>query len=277
MKSRNTQKTSYGFVAVPTNLFFLLDANLKSVLSTLIQLSSFYADKDGWFFRSNEDLQMQSRLSKNLVIASLDTLYQKGIIGIRSYKNGKTNFFRVNTEKFQEYENECLDDYKNPMKQIDMLKYKNNYHASYFGNMDNPSCKSPSNSDCNGLGKKVNTNKDNIETKEKEERNINRKKENPIEPIPQSDIDDFFDYIQDENGTTSSDMVLSKVASYNPTMDNLNIVSSDEGSLSDVRRNNPNRALNTNVAHSSMSTEQQPQHNPKGYQKRPQRTRTIQL
>ena len=42
------------------------------------------------------------------------------------------------------------------------------------------------------------------------------------------------------------------------------VLSSDEGSLSDVRRNNPSRALNTSVAHSSMSTEQQPQHNSKG-------------
>lgn len=42
------------------------------------------------------------------------------------------------------------------------------------------------------------------------------------------------------------------------------VLSSDEGSLSDVRRNNPSRALKTSVAHSSMSTEQQPQHNFKG-------------
>ena len=42
------------------------------------------------------------------------------------------------------------------------------------------------------------------------------------------------------------------------------VLSSDEGSLSNVRRNNPSRALNTSVAHSSMSTEQQPQHNSKG-------------
>ena len=41
------------------------------------------------------------------------------------------------------------------------------------------------------------------------------------------------------------------------------VLSSDEGSLSNVRRNNPSRALNTSVAHSSMSTEQQPQSNSK--------------
>lgn len=41
------------------------------------------------------------------------------------------------------------------------------------------------------------------------------------------------------------------------------VLSSDEGSLSDVRRNNPSRDLNTSVAHSSMSTEQQPQRNSK--------------
>lgn len=40
------------------------------------------------------------------------------------------------------------------------------------------------------------------------------------------------------------------------------VLSSDEGLLTDVRRNNPSRALNTSVAqHSSMSIEQQPQHN----------------
>lgn len=42
------------------------------------------------------------------------------------------------------------------------------------------------------------------------------------------------------------------------------VLSSDEGLLSDVRINNPSRALITSVAHSSMSTEQQPQHNSKG-------------
>lgn len=41
------------------------------------------------------------------------------------------------------------------------------------------------------------------------------------------------------------------------------VLSSDEGSLSDVRRNNPSRDLNTSVAHSSMSTEQQQQRNSK--------------
>ena len=38
-----------------------------------MQLSSYYAAEDGWFFRTNEDLSAQSLLSENLVRATLST------------------------------------------------------------------------------------------------------------------------------------------------------------------------------------------------------------
>ena len=59
----STAKISYQFTAVPTNLFILLDNNCKSMLFTLIQLSSFYSNEDGYFFRINSDLSEESNLS----------------------------------------------------------------------------------------------------------------------------------------------------------------------------------------------------------------------
>ena len=53
----------YQFNAVPMNLVACCDLNCRSMLWTLVQLSSYYADKDGWFFRTNEDLRVQSLLS----------------------------------------------------------------------------------------------------------------------------------------------------------------------------------------------------------------------
>lgn len=106
-----TQKTlGYNFIAVPTNLFFALDNNLRSALSVLLQLSSVYADTDGYFFRTNEDLQQDFKMGKNLTIAVLESLYQYGLLQVKSVgftkKNGKkqVNFFRVNVEAFKDFE-----------------------------------------------------------------------------------------------------------------------------------------------------------------------------
>ena len=74
----------YQFTAVPTQLMILLDVNCRSMLFTLCQLSSYYADKDGKFFRTNADLSEESRLSQKLVIATIDTLYMHGIINVWS-------------------------------------------------------------------------------------------------------------------------------------------------------------------------------------------------
>ncbi|MDE6300269.1 MAG: hypothetical protein K2M19_00950, partial [Muribaculaceae bacterium] len=77
------------------------------MLSTLVQLSSYYADSNGWFFRSNDDLRVQTKLSENLVRATLSTLYKIGVVEIRTVGKGKSktpNQFKLNLDKFLEWE-----------------------------------------------------------------------------------------------------------------------------------------------------------------------------
>ena len=79
----------YQFTAMPVNLTACMDNNCRSMLFTLLQLSSYYADEDGWFFRSNADLQAQSRLSNKMVIAILSTFHRLGILEVKSVGHSK--------------------------------------------------------------------------------------------------------------------------------------------------------------------------------------------
>lgn len=129
----------YQFVAVPLNLFCRLDNNLRSMLFTLIQLQIYYADEDGWFFRSNEDLKAQSNLSENLVRVTIDTLYKEGLIDVESVGKGKgsnspSNRYKVLLDRFKDYEEvdieKCI---KDPRFKIRTLNYKgSHYHPSYL-------------------------------------------------------------------------------------------------------------------------------------------------
>lgn len=118
----------YQFVKVPTNLFILLDNNCRSMLFTLIQLSSFYADEDGWFFRTYEDLESESNLSQNLVKATIQTLFNHHLIEARptGYGKGKKpNYYKVNFENFGNYENITIEGcIKNPDLKIRTVPYK---------------------------------------------------------------------------------------------------------------------------------------------------------
>lgn len=117
----------YQFTAVPTQLAILLDVNCRSMLFTLCQLSSYYSDENGRFFRTNADLAEESRLSQKLVIAATDTLYRYGIIDVWSVgkSNGKhSNYFRLNTDRFIDFEKLTMDDLKNPEYQIEMVNYR---------------------------------------------------------------------------------------------------------------------------------------------------------
>lgn len=110
METSNNRNINYSFIAVPTNLFFALDNNLRNALVVLLQLSSVFADQNGFFFRTNEDLQADLKMGKNLTIAVLESLYQYGLLQVKSVgftkKNSKkqVNFYRVNVEKFKDYE-----------------------------------------------------------------------------------------------------------------------------------------------------------------------------
>lgn len=130
------ENIDYQFTAVPTKLMILLDINCRSMLFTLCQLASHYADDSGRFFRTNADLAAESRLSQKLVIATLDTLYQHGIIQVWSAGkgNGKhANYFRLNYARFKDFENLNMDELKNPDLQIPTVDYRaKGYSPSYL-------------------------------------------------------------------------------------------------------------------------------------------------
>ena len=75
------ENIDYQFTAVPTKLMILLDVNCRSMLFTLCQLSSNYADKEGKFLAKNLLLQplthyisMESSKYRALVRAMGSTL-----------------------------------------------------------------------------------------------------------------------------------------------------------------------------------------------------------
>lgn len=133
----STAKISYQFTAVPTKLMMLLDNNCRSMLFTLIQLSSCYANEDGYFFRSNSDLQAESNLSKNLVIVTIDTLYTNGLVDVKCGGNKCkkiANYYKLNFDKMLEYEKYSLEETKNPDNKITTLKYKNSDYVPSYKN-----------------------------------------------------------------------------------------------------------------------------------------------
>ena len=137
---RKEDKIGYQFTAIPTNLYNCCDTNVRSMLFTLIQLSSYYADNDGWFFRTNEDLRAQARLSENLVRATLSTLYKIGVIEVRSVGKGKSktpNHFKVNFNEFLKWEKHSIDDCcKHPDLEIETDNYKaKGWQPSYLSEL----------------------------------------------------------------------------------------------------------------------------------------------
>lgn len=142
MKEKNVEKKiDFQFTAVPMQLMTALDVNCRSMLFTLCQLSDYYADEQGVFFRTNADLSEQSNLSPKLVTATIDTLYSHNIIEVWSVGKGKgkhSNRYRLNFNKFKEYEKYSFDDLKNSEIQICTVKgyNKKGYSPSYLKDDD---------------------------------------------------------------------------------------------------------------------------------------------
>lgn len=113
----------YQFTAMPLNLAACMDVNCRSMLFTLLQLSSYYADEEGWFYRTNMDLQMQSRLSDKLVTEVISKFHRIGILEVQSVGQSKGKFpnrFRLNQHKFLEWEKNSLEEcIKNPTLYIE--------------------------------------------------------------------------------------------------------------------------------------------------------------
>lgn len=131
----------YKFNAVPLNLMACCDLNCRSMLWTLVQLSSYYAADDGWFFRTNEDLRKQSLLSENLVRATLSTLYNIKVIDVQTVGKGKSkppNRFKLRVERFADWEKYSLEDcIKHPDLRIETDNYKaKEWQPSYLEKLD---------------------------------------------------------------------------------------------------------------------------------------------
>lgn len=138
---KQEEKIGYQFTAVPTYLYQCCDNNVRSMLFTLVQLSSYFANGEGWFFRSNDDLRAQANLSENLVRATLSTLYKIGVVEIKTVGKGKgktPNQFRLNLDKFLEWEDYNIEDcYKHPDFEIETDNYKvKGWQPSYLKSLD---------------------------------------------------------------------------------------------------------------------------------------------
>lgn len=141
-ENENEKDLNYQFVPIPINLWMCMDLNCRSMLCTLIQLNSYYAKEDGWFFRTNEDLRAESRLSENLVRATLSTFYRIGIIDVKTIGKGKSkkpNKFRLNISRFADWEKYSLDDcIKHPDLRIETDNYKTKgWQPSYMKILEN--------------------------------------------------------------------------------------------------------------------------------------------
>ena len=128
MDKTEERNLGYQFTPIPLNLMACCDLNCRSMLWTLIQLSSYYATENGWFFRTNEDLRIQSQLSENLVRATISAIYRIGIIEVMTVGKGKSktpNKFKLNTERFNDWEKYSLEDcIKHPDLRIETDNYK---------------------------------------------------------------------------------------------------------------------------------------------------------
>ena len=189
------QQNDYQFVMIPQQLSSCLDANCGKMLTTLLGLSSLMKKEDGWFYRSNKELQLDTRFSQNLVIATLDTLYQAGIINVDCIGKGRghrSNRIHINFESFKVYQQYSFNDIRNnPDLWIETVPYKNHYSPSYCKDKG----KEIGNTLGNRIGKKVTTNTDTTETSntsDTKEYNIINNKEEDMRVIPVEDRDTFY-------------------------------------------------------------------------------------
>ena len=132
-----SSKVDYQFTPMPKQLTHILDKNLRSMLFSLIDISNYFADEDGWFFRTNDQLHLDSDLSKNLVLATIDTLFQHNLVDVSCTGTGKgkkPNNYRLNLESFKFFEQLDMNtDLHRPENKIETVKYKGSgYHATYL-------------------------------------------------------------------------------------------------------------------------------------------------
>lgn len=141
MRETENNTVGYQFTPTPKQLMHLLDVNCRTMLFALIDDSNYFANADGWFYRTNSDLQNDSKLSKNLVMVTVDTLFRYGIVDVSCIGKGKgkqPNGYKVNTDRFMFFEQLNMNtDIGRPENQIQTIRYKGSgYSPSYL--QDNP-------------------------------------------------------------------------------------------------------------------------------------------
>jgi len=131
------------------------------MLFALIDLHNLYSNQDGWFFRSNQDLQYDTDLSQNLVKVVLDTLYRAGIINVFSVGQGKghtSNRIHINFESFTKYEVYSFNDIRNnPDLHIKTLPYKDHFSPSYCEKVGDRESERVSEASSESIGEKMTT------------------------------------------------------------------------------------------------------------------------
>lgn len=137
MRETENNTVGYQFTPTPKQLMHLLDVNCRTMLFTLIDDSNYFANADGWFYRTNSDLQNDSKLSKNLVMVTVDTLFRYGIVDVSCIGKGKgkqPNGYKVNTDRFMFFEQLNMNtDIGRPENQIETIRYKGSgYSPSYL-------------------------------------------------------------------------------------------------------------------------------------------------
>ena len=131
------------------------------MLFALIDLHNLYANKDGWFFRSNKDLQDDTDLSQNLVKVVLDTLYRAGIINVSCVGQGKghtSNRIHINFESFIKYEAYSFNDIRNnPDLHIHTISYTDHHTPAYCERLDESEGEGMSETTSESIGEKMTT------------------------------------------------------------------------------------------------------------------------
>lgn len=101
------------------------------MLFTLIQLSSMYADEQGWFFRSTADLEAETGMTKKVMNGTLDAMLKMNLVDFIPQQQGRgvkqtSRKYRVNFNAFLKFEKYSIEDcMKNTDYKIVTSDYKN--------------------------------------------------------------------------------------------------------------------------------------------------------
>lgn len=225
-----SQLNDYQFLMIPQQLTSCLDAKCGKMLTTLLGLSSLLKNEDGWFYRSNKDLQLDTRLSENVIRATLDTLYQAGIIDVDCIGKGRghrTNRIHINFESFKVYQQYSFNEIRNnPDLWIDTVPYKDHFVPSYMKKSEDI-CESKCEGLCECICEKVSTNTyttDISNTSDTKEKNIIYKEEN-MKVIPKEEKDNIY------NDNERNLINIENPAEIKKDIDTLNIEDSEDDSI----------------------------------------------